>query len=374
MTITGDALQSMDFRLDPWPVWRELRYEQPVFFNELTNSWLVTRYDDVVAVFADNEHFSNQLYAKSLGVVFGPTMLQFDGAEHVALRKIVSPEFVGNRLAGYFDVIEAESAALIATFGEGPIELVKAFTNRMPVNVIVTMLGMPGDEHDRFHDWYSTMMAGLVFGKPERTQAGIEAHQALAQHVGPSIEERAGCPMGDLISKIVHAEDYEWVTNGTNTDDLGDFRPGLDAAKQYGVRSPLVEAELTKAEIRSLSKDMDLPTWDKPAQACLSSRIPYGTPVSVEALTRIAKAEEFLRDLGIGQLRVRHHGSVARIEVTPADFPALLDEEVRESIGQRFRSIGYAYVTLDLEGFRSGSMNEVLTSDTKKRATSRAND
>ncbi len=206
MTISGDALQSMDFRLDPWPVWRELRYEQPVFFNELTNSWLVTRYDDVVAVFADNEHFSNQLYAKSLGVVFGPTMLQFDGAEHVALRKIVSPEFVGNRLAGYFDVIEAESAALIATFGEGPIELVKAFTNRMPVNVIVTMLGMPGDEHDRFHDWYSTMMAGLVFGKPERTQAGIEAHQALAEHVGPSIEERAGCPMGDLISKIVHAE------------------------------------------------------------------------------------------------------------------------------------------------------------------------
>ena len=175
------------------------------------------------------------------------------------------------------------------------------------------------------------------------------------------------------ISKIVQSESYEWVTNGTNTDDLGDFRPGLDAAKQYGVRSPLVEAELTKVEIRSLSKDMDLPTWDKPAQACLSSRIPYGTPVSVEALTRNAKAEEFLRDLGIGQLRVRHHGSVARIEVTPADFPALLDESVRKSIGQHFRSIGYAYVTLDLEGFRSGSMNEVLTSDTKKRATSRAN-
>ena len=176
------------------------------------------------------------------------------------------------------------------------------------------------------------------------------------------------------ISKIVQSESYEWVTNGTNTDDLGDFRPGLDAAKQYGVRSPLVEAELTKAEIRSLSKDMDLPTWDKPAQACLSSRIPYGTPVSVEALTRIAKAEEFLRDLGIGQLRVRHHGSVARIEVTPADFPALLDESVRKSIGQHFRSIGYAYVTLDLEGFRSGSMNEVLSSKTKKEATSRAND
>ena len=174
------------------------------------------------------------------------------------------------------------------------------------------------------------------------------------------------------ISKIVQSENYEWVTNGTNTDDLGDFRPGLDAAKQYGVRSPLVEADLTKAEIRSLSKDMDLPTWDKPAQACLSSRIPYGTPVSVEALTRIAKAEEFLRGLGIGQLRVRHHGSVARIEVSPADFPALLEGEARKSIAQYFRSIGYAYVTLDLEGFRSGSMNEVLTGKTKKQASSSA--
>ena len=176
------------------------------------------------------------------------------------------------------------------------------------------------------------------------------------------------------ISKIVQSESYEWVTNGTNTDDLGDFRPGLDAAKQYGVRLPLVDAELTKAQIRSMAKDMDLPTWDKPAQACLSSRIPYGTPVSVEALTRIAKAEEFLRDLGIGQLRVRHHGSVARIELTPADFPALLDESARKSIRQYFRSIGYAYVTLDLEGSRSGSMNEVLSSKTKKEATSRAND
>jgi len=174
------------------------------------------------------------------------------------------------------------------------------------------------------------------------------------------------------ISKLVESDSYAWVTNGTNTDDLGDFRPGLEAAKQYGVRSPLVEAELTKVEIRSLSKDMEMPTWDKPAQACLSSRIPYGTPVSVEALTRIAKAEEFLRGLGIGQLRVRHHGTVARIEVTPADFPALLDEDTRKNIGQYFRSIGYAYVTLDLEGFRSGSMNEVLASKIKNQSASKA--
>ncbi len=162
------------------------------------------------------------------------------------------------------------------------------------------------------------------------------------------------------LSKIATAESYQWVANGTNVDDLGDFRPGQQAAKQYGVRSPLVEAGLSKAEIRSLSKDMDLPTWDKPAQACLSSRIPSGTPVSVEALGRIAKAEEFLRGMGIKQLRVRHHGTVARIEVEKADFAVLLEDEARTRITKYFRSIGYAYVTLDLDGFRSGSMNEVL--------------
>ena len=161
-------------------------------------------------------------------------------------------------------------------------------------------------------------------------------------------------------------EGYDHVANGTNTDDLGDFRPGLKAASQYGVRSPLVEAELSKAEIRLLSRNMGLPTWDKPAQACLSSRIPYGTPVSAEALERIARAEEFLHDLGIRQLRVRHHDTVARIEVPLEDFATLMDEDNRTRVAEYFRSIGYSYVTLDLEGFRSGSLNEVLTALRKK--------
>ncbi len=168
------------------------------------------------------------------------------------------------------------------------------------------------------------------------------------------------------LSRFAPEEGYEWIANGTNMDDLGDFRPGLNAAKQYGVRSPMVEAELTKAEIRELSKGMDLPTWDKPAQACLSSRIPYGTMVTVEALTRIAQAEEYLHDLGIKQLRVRHHDTVARIEVEAQDFLTLVDEEVRRRVVERFREIGYSYVTLDLQGFRSGSMNEVLVALRKK--------
>ena len=163
------------------------------------------------------------------------------------------------------------------------------------------------------------------------------------------------------LSAYAQDEGYDSIANGTNTDDLGDFRPGLNAAKQYGVRSPMVEADLSKAEIRELSKDMDLPTWDKPAQACLSSRIPYGSMVTVEALTRIAQAEEYLHDeIGIRQLRVRHHDTVARIEVEPQDFITLTDEAVREQVVRKFREIGYSYVTLDLQGFRSGSMNEVL--------------
>ena len=162
------------------------------------------------------------------------------------------------------------------------------------------------------------------------------------------------------LTRIAEEEGYACVASGANTDDLGDYRPGLNAARKYGVRSLLVEAGLSKAEIRSLSREMGLPTWDKPAQPCLSSRIPYGTPISKETLSRIAKAEDFLRGLGIRQVRVRHHGPVARIEVAPADFQKLMGDDVRQDVNRFFRSVGYSYVALDLDGFRSGSLNEVL--------------
>ena len=161
--------------------------------------------------------------------------------------------------------------------------------------------------------------------------------------------------------RFAEEESFDSIVNGTNVDDLGDYRPGIEAAKQYGVRSPLVEAELTKDDIRTLSRDMDLPTWDKPAQACLSSRIPYGTTVTVEALTKIAKAEQFLRSKGFKQLRVRHHDTIARIEIEPSDFSAITSEPLRSEINQEFKNIGYSYITLDLDGFRSGSLNEILS-------------
>ena len=168
------------------------------------------------------------------------------------------------------------------------------------------------------------------------------------------------------LMKFAESETYNYVLNGTNKDDLGDYRPGIDAAKQYGVRSPLVEAELTKEDIRTLSKDMGLEVWDKPAQACLSSRIPYGTTVTVEALTRISKAEHFLRSKGFKQIRVRHHDSIARIEVNPSDLGDFIAEPLRSEINDEFKKIGYSYVTLDMEGFRSGSLNEILSDLAKK--------
>ena len=150
------------------------------------------------------------------------------------------------------------------------------------------------------------------------------------------------------------------MANGTNSDDLGDFRPGLDAARRSNVRSPLCEAKLTKSEIRQLSKERGLPTWDKPAMACLASRVPYGDKVTVEVLRQIEAAEDYLRNLGIRDLRVRHHDRIARIEVDDDGFSLLAKQDVRRDLVRHFRTLGYTYVTLDMSGFRSGSLNEVL--------------
>lgn len=154
------------------------------------------------------------------------------------------------------------------------------------------------------------------------------------------------------------SQGYTWVVDGSNLDDTGDHRPGQQAARQHGVRSPLLEAELTKAEIRQLARQAGLPNWDKPAAACLSSRIPYGTLITLEALSQVEQAERLLRSLGLRQVRVRHYQDTARIEVELLDLQTVLDQ--RETILRGLQSLGYTYVTLDLEGFRSGSLNAVL--------------
>lgn len=167
------------------------------------------------------------------------------------------------------------------------------------------------------------------------------------------------------IERIRRQEGYDAVLDGSNADDLTDFRPGLRALKELGVRSPLQEAGLGKDEIRALSREMGLRTWSKPSIACLASRIPYGTEITEEALRRIDRCEAFLRERVRGSVRVRCHGRLARIETTPQAFPLLFEQ--RDELSRFFREQGFAYVTLDLEGYRTGSMNEVL--EEPKKAT-----
>jgi uncharacterized protein len=156
------------------------------------------------------------------------------------------------------------------------------------------------------------------------------------------------------LQAIARAEGYAWVVDGSNLDDQGDLRPGREAARQQGVRSPLTEAGLRKAEIRELSRVMDLPTWEKPAMACLASRIPHGTPVTIERLTQVEKAEAALRALGFRQVRVRHHETIARIELPPEERARLLDPGLAADVVKQVKAAGYQFVVLDLEGYRPG--------------------
>ncbi|MEE9305186.1 MAG: ATP-dependent sacrificial sulfur transferase LarE [bacterium] len=162
------------------------------------------------------------------------------------------------------------------------------------------------------------------------------------------------------LSALAHELRYEAVLDGSNVDDLGDWRPGRKAALEHEVRSPLQEAGFTKDDIRALSRDLGLPTWEKQSFACLSSRFPYGEKITVEKLKQVDEAENVLRSLQFTQFRVRHHGDIARLELGAADFERLFRDGLIEQVTQRLKALGYYYVTLDLEGFRSGSMNEPL--------------
>jgi uncharacterized protein len=154
------------------------------------------------------------------------------------------------------------------------------------------------------------------------------------------------------------------VVDGTNLDDLKDHRPGLKAAKEWGIRHPLVEAEMTKDDIRRHSRKLGLPTWDKPSSPCLSSRFPYGTEINLERLKQIGTCELFMKELRFREFRVRYHGDLARIEVAANELDRLFEKETREAIIDKFKEVGFSYVSLDLQGYRTGSLNEVLKSKT----------
>ena len=162
------------------------------------------------------------------------------------------------------------------------------------------------------------------------------------------------------IIKTAEQNGISHVAEGSNTDDTGDYRPGMRAIRELGVLSPLLEADLSKSDIRTLSKELSLPTWDKPSFACLASRFVYGETITDERLSMVDRSEQLLLDLGFRQFRVRIHGDLARIEILPVDFDRIMDAECRAKIYSELKSYGFSYVTLDLAGYRTGSMNEVL--------------
>jgi pyridinium-3,5-biscarboxylic acid mononucleotide sulfurtransferase len=159
----------------------------------------------------------------------------------------------------------------------------------------------------------------------------------------------------------------KFVLDGSNTDDLSDFRPGRQAAEEKGVRSPLIEVGMSKAEIRELSRRQNLPTWDAPASPCLSSRIAYGIPVSIERLGKIERGEAVLRRLGFKEFRVRYHGELVRLEIAPTEMERALRQETTDCMADEFRKLGFRYVTLDLHGYRTGAMNEILEKNLKNQ-------
>jgi uncharacterized protein len=167
----------------------------------------------------------------------------------------------------------------------------------------------------------------------------------------------------ELLSRLLDVareEGLEAVLEGSNADDRGDTRPGLRAVSELGIRSPYIEAGLGKDDIRAIARERGLPNWDKPAMACLASRIPYGEQITAERLGRVERAEEALRAMGLAHVRVRDHGTVARIEVGDPDFGRLLDPDLRGRVIAALKAAGYSYVALDLEGYRTGAMNETL--------------
>jgi uncharacterized protein len=162
------------------------------------------------------------------------------------------------------------------------------------------------------------------------------------------------------LTQVAQEKNIKFILDGSNMDDTSDYRPGRKAAMENGVRSLLIEANLSKPEIRELSRLHNLPTWDKPASPCLSSRIAYGVPVSIERLGKVERGEKILRNLGLKEFRVRVHGELVRLEVAPDEMEHILPKQTLDSVADSFRQLGFRYVTLDLHGYRSGAMNEIL--------------
>ena len=203
-----------------------------------------------------------------------------------------------------------------------------------------------------------TVSLAVRFGFPHRI---IHTNEMEREGYVANSPQRCYFCKTELYSQLTELADQEsikWVVNGANTDDIGDYRPGMVAASEHRVRSPMVEVGLTKADVRVIAKILDIPIWDKPAQPCLSSRIPYGTPVTVENLSKVEQAEDYLRGLGLREVRARHHDRLCRIEVGEDEMDFAFER--RKEIVSAIKKIGYLWVSIDMSGLRSGSLNDQL--------------
>ena len=215
-----------------------------------------------------------------------------------------------------------------------------------------------------YSDWELEQAAAVAERLGARHITFEMAHLALAGFAGNPPDRCYLCKRAVFVQMqhIAQREELAWVAHAEQVDDLSQRRPGQRAAQELGVRAPLVEAGLSKAEVRELSHKLGLPTWNLPVNACLATRIPYGEAITDEKLRQIQGAEEALRELGFRQLRVRHHGPLARIEVSPAELSRLAQQPVRRQVVAALKEVGFAYITVDLAGYRCGSMDEVIDS------------
>lgn len=263
---------------------------------------------------------------------------------------------VSSKLDRLYAVLRAETAGVVVAYSGGvdstlvAAAAVGALGDRALAVTAVSPSLAPGEAEEA-----AAVARGL--GIAHRTVRTRETENTA--YLANDIDRCYHCKneLYEVLGRVAQEAGGRLVVSGANVDDLGDFRPGLRAAAEHGIRHPLVEAGLTKEDVRSAARELAIPTWDKPASACLSSRIAFGVTITVEELSKVGRAERVLKDEGFRQCRVRVHGDVVRIEVEAEELARLADAALRERVLSAIKALGYRYVTLDLEGFRSGSMN-----------------
>lgn len=268
----------------------------------------------------------------------------------------LAPE-TASKLAAMRKLIHSLGSVLVAYSGGVDSALVMAVAHAELGNRMLACIGMSPSYPMR--ELRSAVALAEQIGVPYRV---IETAEHLDPNYAANPTNRCyfcKSKLHDRLLELAEQEGWNAIVDGANASDLGDFRPGMQAARERHVRSPLLEAGITKAEVRAIARHLGLPVWDKPAMACLSSRVPHGTPITPELLRQIEAAEDVLVELGFRQFRVRHHGEIARIEVPAEDFMQAI--AAHERIVEKIKAVGYRFVTLDLAGFRSGSLNESRT-------------